>query len=175
MVALADNIGGTVFSNASIRVGQTEISSITTGLSQVSALNARIDHGAAWLDSLGSGASVNVAEFSKRNMLTASDSAADACLDSKNEMYKPVVSGTYATATVAISAITVAAPVVTKPNASFVRGPVGGVATAPVVDAVGGANPYSALLLANAITDVTVAAPVVTGGVVTQRGCCHRL
>ena len=103
MVALADNIGGNVFSNASIRVGQTEISSITTGLSQASALNARIDHGAAWLDSLGSGASLNVAKFFKRNLLTASGVSPDSYLGAENEMYKPVAAGHFDDATVDIT------------------------------------------------------------------------
>src|SRR5690606_8935177 len=65
----------------------------------------------------------------------------------ENEMYRPVAAASFNTATVAISPLSVT-------TASFVRGPASGVATDPVVAPGDGANPYSALLLANAESNI---------------------
>ena len=43
MVALADNAAGNLFSDATVRVGQREISMITADLAQASALEARLE------------------------------------------------------------------------------------------------------------------------------------
>ena len=60
MVAFADNAVGNMFDNAYVRSNNVEISSISQGLAQASALNARIGQGYAWLKSLGSGASLQI-------------------------------------------------------------------------------------------------------------------
>ena len=163
LIALADNACGNLFVNASLRAGPDEISACRAGLPQVSALAARTKS-FAWLKSIARGAELSEPKFSKRVMNTASGSPPDSYLNAINEMYKPVAAGAFNTATVSISIVTVAAPAITKPNASFVGGPAGGIVTNPVVAAPAAANPYSALVLANAITDVTVAAPIVIAG-----------
>lgn len=160
MVALADNAAGNLFSSASVRVGQREISSMESGMAQASALEARVERGRALLESIAAGTNVNIAKFSKRNLLTASGSTADAYLDAKNEMYKPVAPTHWDDAKISISAaVTTTLTALTGVNQaaatalSFVRGPLSGVATDPVVLGVV-ANPYSAITLANAVTVV---------------------
>lgn len=103
MVALADNAAGNLFSAATVRVGQREISSMSSDIAQASALQARLEHGSAWLDSVGIGSGLNIAKFSERNMLTASDSSPDAYLGADNEMYHPVDPDHFIDATVSIT------------------------------------------------------------------------
>jgi len=105
MVAFADNAVGNMFDNAYVRSNNVEISSINQGLAQASALSARLGEGHSWLKSLGSGAELNKANFSDRVMYTASTTAADSYLGSKNEMYLPVADGHFLDAEVEIDAV----------------------------------------------------------------------
>ena len=103
MVAFADNAVGNMFDNAYVRSNNVEISSITQGLAQASALSARLGEGHSWLKSLGSGAELNKANFTDRLMYTASDKAADAYLGAKNEIYRPIASGHFDDSKVSIA------------------------------------------------------------------------
>jgi len=105
MLALADNVGGNLFSNASLRIqGQSTISQITAGLDRASAICSRLENGNSWLNSIGSGSNLNIAKFSKRNEFTAVESPPDAYLGAENEMYKPTSAGNFGAATVAYTA-----------------------------------------------------------------------
>ena len=103
MVAFADNAVGNMFDNTYLRSNNVEISSITQGSAQASALNARIGNGHSWLKSIGVGAELNESAFPKRNTLTAYGFASDPYLEVKHEMYKPVAAGTFSTAAISIT------------------------------------------------------------------------
>ena len=103
MIAFADNAVGNMFDNAYLRSNNVEISGISQGLPQASALNARIGNGYSWLKSLGSGTDLNRAKFSERVLLTSPDSPPDAYLGASNEMYRPVAAGTFISAQVTIT------------------------------------------------------------------------
>lgn len=103
MVALADNVVGNLFDNAYVRSNNVEISSIMQGAAQASALNARLGNGYSWLKSMGVGAELNESLFTKRVMYTASGTPPDPSLMTANEMYRPVATGTFATAEVDIT------------------------------------------------------------------------
>ena len=169
MIAFADNAVGNLFDKAEVTVNNQKLSSINQGLPQASALRTRLGNSSAWLKSLGS-PELHEANFPKRvnaSAFNALPGGTAPALQSDNEIYKPVVAGTFGTANVSISAATTttlsAVTNVTQAaatTASFVRGPLSAVATDPVVlGAV--ANPYSAITLANS---VTVVAPLVVLG-----------
>ena len=131
MVAFADNAVGNMFDNAYVRSNNVEISSISQGLAQASALNARIGQGYAWLKSLGSGASLNKAKFSERVMLTARGTPADAYLGASNEMYRPVTPDTFTNAAVAITELDGTAAVIDPASVAFPLINNGGIVTCP--------------------------------------------
>lgn len=107
LVALAENAAGNLFTNVALYAGQNEISACRIGVAQASAMAARTKS-SAWLKTVGRGVALNEPRFSKRVMYSAADSSPDQYLMGKNEMYKPVAAGAYATATVAIAAPVVA-------------------------------------------------------------------
>ncbi len=118
MVAFADNAVGNMFDNAYVRSNNVEISSISQGLAQASALSARLGEGHSWLKSLGSGAELNKANFTDRVMYTSSDRAPDGYLGAKNEMYRPADTAHFEDAEVEIDA----AGVVTGTDTIFTTG-----------------------------------------------------
>lgn len=159
MVAPADNAAGNLFSSATLRCGMTELSSCQIGLAQASALEARLESSTGFIDSIGDGSDLHVAQFEKRNIITAIDSGAESHIkSSKNTMYRPVTSLTFRTAQIA------GAGVLTE---SVVRSAYDGAVppvldpTLPVVENKDAANPYAA------IANVVVPLSLVTGAVVT--------
>lgn len=104
MVAFADNAVGNMFDNAYVRSNNVEISSISQGLAQASALSARLGESHSWLKSLGSGAELNKANFTDRVMYTSQDLSADGYFGSKNEMYRPTAAGHFDDAAISVTA-----------------------------------------------------------------------
>lgn len=119
MVAFADNAVGNMFDNAYVRSNNVEISSISQGLAQASALSARLGEGHSWLKSLGSGAELNKAIFSDRVMYTASDIVPNSYLNAKNEMYRPTAAGHFTDAAIQYNSGTTN---VTGANCNFTTG-----------------------------------------------------
>ena len=97
MVAFADNACGNLFDKAEVTVNNQHLSTIQQGLPQASALRSRLGSSSAWLKSLGS-PELHEANFPKRvnasatSLITGGHALA---LQSDNEMYKPVVAGTF--------------------------------------------------------------------------------
>lgn len=118
MVAFADNAVGNMFDNAYVRSNNVEISSISQGLAQASALSARLGESHSWLKSLGSGAELNKANFTDRVMYTSQDNSADGYFGSKNEMYRPTAAGHFDDAKVSVTA----AGAVTGNDTAFLTG-----------------------------------------------------
>lgn len=119
LMAFADNLGGNLFTNAYLRCAGSDISQITQGLPQASALCARVSNGHAWLKSLGGGSSLNLAKFSERNTLTANADATNIGLGEQNEMYRPTSAGNFITSQVSLTALT---GVVAGTGTSFLLG-----------------------------------------------------
>ena len=106
MIAFADNAVGNMFDNAYLKSNNVEISGISQGLPQASALHARIGNGYSWAKSLGAATGIHESSFTKRCQLTALGSRADAFLGTKNEMYRPTDIDSFNDARVEIAAAT---------------------------------------------------------------------
>ena len=102
MVAFADNAVGNLFDNCYLRSNNVAISSITQGFAQASALKVRLGKSYANLKSMGAGAEMNEARFTKRVQDISQFARPDSGIDSVNEFYKPTEVGHFIDATVAI-------------------------------------------------------------------------
>lgn len=133
MIAFADNAVGNMFDNAYVRSNNVEISSISQGLAQASALSARLGESHSWLKSLGSGAELNKANFTDRVMYTSEDTYADGYFGAKNEMYRPTAAGFFNDAEVSIDA---SSGVITGANTLFLTGMPNSATGAPTGESV---------------------------------------
>jgi hypothetical protein len=100
MVAFADNAVANLFDNCYLRSNNVSISSIIQGFPQAAALKERIGEAFGFLKSVGNGAQMSEAKFPKRVMNVSASTIPNSNLGSFDEMYKPVVAGHFANATV---------------------------------------------------------------------------
>lgn len=103
-LAFADDVGGTLFSNAYFRLGGQSASDITSYSQQASALKKRLNKTQPWLQSLGKEAYASESDFSKRVLSVSSDSIADTGVNAQNEIYSVATAGNFLTTTAAIAA-----------------------------------------------------------------------
>jgi hypothetical protein len=73
LVAPADNLCGNLFNNAQMYAGGRQVSQIVNGLSQASALKARLLRHGAWNESMGKKAYMSEAEFVERQRYVCDD------------------------------------------------------------------------------------------------------
>ncbi|HSG20073.1 MAG TPA: hypothetical protein VLA31_04815, partial [Burkholderiaceae bacterium] len=118
LLALAENFGASLYTNAYFHCGGQVVSSVTQYHAQIGALNARIGNTAAWAKSVGYGAYNDNASFSERCAAVSRSSIPQLLVPStapnaipvmsisygKNEAYKPTQPGAFGTATIQIDA-----------------------------------------------------------------------
>lgn len=132
MLALAENAGNSLYTNAYFHCGGQVVSSVTQYHAQLGALSARMGNTAAWSRSIGEGAYNDMASFSERvAALSVSDKLkvnggtnhplGISLVHGKLEIYKNTTAGNFATANLAVDA----AGIVTGVGSNFANTDIG--------------------------------------------------
>lgn len=101
LLAFADNCAGNLFTNAYMRMGGQDISTITSFLPQASALKKRLGKSGAWLEKIGKSEAMNSASFATRCLAVSSRCSQSNLSTDYQDFYKGAITSI---ATVSIDA-----------------------------------------------------------------------